>query len=90
MSVLRQLKIIKTIKQLAEDKFSKDIVVEQYGFGIIIVPRDLEELKEIIKEHLEKEKNLVFEYEKLEHWEREKEHVEQEKERELELEMEGY
>ena len=79
MSVLRQLKVINTIKQLAEDKFSDDVIVEQYGFGILIIPRNLEDLEEFIKERVKKERGLIFEYERPERREIEKKLVEREK-----------
>lgn len=78
--MFKQLKLMNIIKNLVEDKFSNELVVRQDGFRIIIYPRNLEELTEIIRENVSKEKNLVFEYE------RERKLVE----KELELEMEGY
>ncbi len=81
MNVFKQLKVVKLLKDLAEEKFADYVNVEQYGFSIVITPKDVEELKEVIKELAEKER-LVVEFER--------EKVDTEKiERELECEVEA-
>ena len=81
MDVFKQLRIIKLLKDLAEEKFADYVNVERYGFSIVISPKDVEELKEIIKELAEKERFVV-------EFEREEVEVEVEQEQELEYEME--
>jgi len=80
-SVLRQIKVLNLIKRLAEEEFSDDLTVEQYGLTLVITPRNLEELKEVIKELASRERFVV-------EFERERREIEEEFEPEREFEYE--
>lgn len=41
-SLARQIKVLDRLKDIAEDVFSEDVVVETQGMNLIISPRDLE------------------------------------------------
>lgn len=87
MNVLKQIKIVDLLKMLVEEKFNQDLIVSQYGFSIIISPRNVDEIKEIIRELAEAEKEeLILEFEKQREF-KEME-LEQELEREFEYEVE--
>ena len=80
-SVLRQIKVLNLIKRLAEEEFSDDLTVEQYGLTLVITPRNLEELKEVIKELASRERFVI-------EFERERREIEEEFEPEREFEYE--
>ncbi|WP_169336399.1 hypothetical protein [Archaeoglobus sulfaticallidus] len=78
--MFRQLKVIKLLKDICEEKFHEDVVVEQYGFSIVISPRNVSEIKDVVRE-LAKKERFVIEWER-----REREPERMELERELEYE----